>query len=135
MFVLPCCRVAVLSMAVASSPTVRPEERGVRGDYERAELVESFDSNSDDAILDLVLEILENPDRQRPFPRIQEPREPVVRVGDFSMLVIRVHHSSLRPTRLTHKKLEGVSEDAAALYAESSNSLMNLVPEVVPGVV
>lgn len=51
------------------------------------------------------------------------------------MLVIRVHHSSLRPTRLTHQKLKGVSEDAAALYAESSNSLMNLVPEVVPGVV
>ena len=128
-------------MVMASSPTVWSEERadasGVRGNYERKDLIESLDLNSDDTILHLILDILEESECQRPFPRIQEPRELVVRVGDFYMymLVIRVHHSSLKPTRLTHQKLKDISEDAAFLYAESSYSLMNLVPEVVPDVV
>lgn len=84
---------------------------------------------------DLYTGIPAKAEHQPPFPQIQEPRQPVVRVGTYQMLVVRVHHGSLKPTRLTHKQLQDISIDAAALYASASGFLMNLVPEVVPEVV
>ena len=83
----------VLSLPMTPVPTVLSQEHGdLFGIFseQSLEIVSSAEWRSEDAAADLFSQDTEDTVRSSAFPKIQEPREPVVRQGTYSLLAVRL---------------------------------------------